>query len=394
MSNKEKRFFTNEEIKFITKDLGNSEKFNVLNILKKSTISKSITKKDISEIKRNIKKKLKDTNLPRLLTDEELQYIVDVIPIGPCVIRDIGETVCDQIKNSMKKFLRSHNFSIQEGTIEKIRNQIYEKYIKSTAEAGDSVGSFGSMAIGEPLTQENLNTFHSAGSEHGTEGSITAITNLFNSSGNNISNRSCVVHFKNKNMTKEEIKIISHAFQGISIQDVIISTETQKELPEKDKVWYLNFFKIINPDFSFKDIKNKLFLRVFLNTYKCFTFNIKIEEIVQILKNNTRNNLVQDTIYCVFSPDNEGIIDIYADDEFINLTVDQFSKKGETFAGCEYKKYRDSPDLIKEDKYAVKHYRNIEKEINRKEKEAERTLKNEEIKQRYRNKKKSIYILQ
>ena len=259
MSNKEKRFFTDEEIKIITKDLDKSNKIDVFNILKKLLIYKSVTKKDITEIKRNIKNKLKDPYLPRLLTEEEIQYIVDVIPVGPCAIKEVGESICSQIKNSMKMFLRGHKFSIKEKTLETIRNQIYEKYIKSTVEAGDSVGSFGSMAIGEPLTQENLNTFHTAGAEHGTEGSITAITNLFNSGPNNLSNRSCVVHFKNKNMTKEEIKVISSAFQGISIQDVVFLTESQNELPEKDKVWYLNFFKIINPDFSFKDIKNKKF---------------------------------------------------------------------------------------------------------------------------------------
>ena len=78
MSNKEKRFFTDEEIKIITKDLDKSNKIDVFNILKKLLIYKSVTKKDITEIKRNIKNKLKDPYLPRLLTEEEIS-IYDVI---------------------------------------------------------------------------------------------------------------------------------------------------------------------------------------------------------------------------------------------------------------------------------------------------------------------------
>ena len=78
-------------------------------------------------------------------------------------INTIAEDNNRQIKEKIKQQLAKYTYVVKEDTIEEIKDIIYEKYMRSLSEPGDSVGIMGAMAYGQPLTQANLNAFHSAG---------------------------------------------------------------------------------------------------------------------------------------------------------------------------------------------------------------------------------------
>ena len=207
--------------------------------LQNSVFSENITKDDIKLLRKNILEFISRKNIPRYLTKEELDDIVSVIPLPTACIRRIREENHKQIITGVKKQLSSHTFSVEKDTIKEIKTILRKLYFKSLGEAGDSVGIMGAMAYSQPLTQGQLNKFHGAGSKDASSEGMNNIEELFNLSSDRELNET-VTHFRNKNLTKEEIKFIGKMLKGINIQTLIQKTEILEEIPPEDVYWYKN----------------------------------------------------------------------------------------------------------------------------------------------------------
>ena len=178
------RILKDNEIKDILKNVSKVHYLELYSTLKNSKINKKATSKDLNEIKNNIKEFLKKKNIPRFLSKDELSEIVEVIPKIPSPVLDISLSNQKQIQGKIKERLSLLKFSIVDGTIEKIKNIIYEQFLRSLSEPGDSVGIMSAMAISEPLTQASLDDVHKTGTKKGDSETLGNIKELFNATKN------------------------------------------------------------------------------------------------------------------------------------------------------------------------------------------------------------------
>lgn len=319
---------TNLEIKNILKQIPKVHHLQTYKTLKNIRFSPDITKNEIKEFSKDVINIFKKENLPRLLTDKELDEIVEIIPCSPATLKDISEDINLQIKKVIRRQLSKLKISIKEGTIELIKKDILEKFYRSSSQAGDSAGVLACMSIGQPLIQGNLNTFHNTGKKNNSEEGISHIEKLLNlaetKKGTLINN---IIHFKDKNKTREEILDIGKKLKGISVEDLILDDgkKLMKKIPDEDKYWYSNYIKIMGIELDI--IKDNCFLRIYLDTTKLYKYDILLSDVVNIIKRNSRAIGFKNTVECIASNSYNGIIDIYTSKEFAKKNYEDFSSK-------------------------------------------------------------------
>ena len=330
MSN-DSRKLTKKEITSITENLDKKYLLEAYLALKNVSISSKATKKDIETIEQNIKKFLQKKNIPRKFTEAELDDIVSIIPKMPSPIESISIEHNKQLKETVKKQLVQHKCYVSKESIGKIKKYLKKQYLGSLCSAGDAVGVMSAMSYGQPLSQSNLNAFHTSGSKNENKEGLSSLEELFNLSKERSTN-DCVVHFKNKNLTKEEIMYMKKILKGINVETLVQSSEILDTLPEDDKFWYQNYKLCKESDFTYSGGK---FLRLNLNSSLCFKYEISAGEIASVIEKNTESSFVDNSVYCVFSPTYKGIIDIHGNPDFIEASVKKFILSGEKLPSCE-----------------------------------------------------------
>jgi len=309
--------------------LNSVEKENHLELyknLKKIVFSADISKKDLNEFKKNIISLYKEKNLPRLLTEKELNDIVEVIPSSPATLEIISVDIRNQIRTFIKKQLSNQKVIVDEETISIIKKNIIDKFYLSSSQAGDSVGVISAMSIGQPLTQANLNTFHNTGSKTTSDAGIKDINRLLNlTSGSDENNN--IIHFKDKNKTREEIYNIGKKIKGITINHIIKNNgqKIMEKIPQEDKYWYANYIKVNNLDKEF--FRNQIFFRIYLDNAKLYKYDIMIKDVVELIEKNSKTAGFKKTLECVASSSKLSIIDIYTSKDYVSKKMQDYSNK-------------------------------------------------------------------
>ena len=328
------RYLTNQEINFITKDI-KGKKAEVKNILKTKIKVYKLSKSDLNKLKKTFEKLFQEKNIPRYLKEDEIDYLIDGLPEIPSCISYVREFNRQKIIAHLKFDLSTFKMCADKESLETVKKKIYETYIRSLCQPGDSVGSNGAMALGQTMTQATLDAFHTAGSANSKEEEMRNIDMLLYPNTKKATSSS-IVHFRDKNLTKEEIiKSYNKKFKGIDVKELIVYSEIMEEVPEEDQVWYDNYFTVYNR--KIKTTNN--FMRLKINVYKCYVYGIQIRDICNIIEKTTRNRNGKKTLNCITSSTYHGIIDIHVEEQFISETVQEFVTKGSTFKVCE-KRYR------------------------------------------------------
>lgn len=311
-----------KEIKDITDTLPKAYRLEAYRTLKNAKFSPDAKAEDLKNLKVQLKDYFKQDNLPRLLSEKEITDILSVLKPIPATIKTISEDNLRQVKEKLRRQFASLKFSVKEGTIDEIKKEIKRQYITSICPAGESVGVNSAVSIGQPLTQANLNTFHKSGSKNANKGTIGYLLKLFNVS--KAKEDVIVTHFKDKNLTREEISIISRNLKGITVDKLLVDNyEIMSEIPEEDKDWYENYLTVMGSKFIYKGHK---FLRVRLNLTKCYHYDIFIQDIVKAIEKNNRSSEIRQAVKCIASSTYKGIIDIHVEPEFIKLYINRINQ--------------------------------------------------------------------
>lgn len=293
--------------------------------------SSKIKEEDVESLREKIKNKFKGKNVPRKLSEEQINAIVDFsVPKIPATLDVISEDNNRQVKEFIKSELREHKIVITTDNIEKLKNKIRETYYRSLVSPGDSVGVEVAMSFGQPLTQMNLDTFHQAGTSSDLGSGVKSLTELFNVSENRKKNLT-TIHFKDKNLTREEIHIQGKVLKGISIKSLLESSMVTNvggiEDLDEDRWWYDNYMNMFQIE---DDFKIDYFLRLKINTTKCYNLGIDMNDIILSIKD--------DTITPIASPLSIGIIDIHPNESYIQESISVFLDTGNvTFSSCKRK---------------------------------------------------------
>lgn len=311
-------------------------------VLDRIVIPENFNDDDLDIIKERITSFLRG-DLPRRLTEEEIEEIVDVIPLLPSPIKMISIENNKAIKNKLRGQLRKRKYLIKEGTIEWMKDTIYEIFLRSILEAGSSVGSTGGMSVAEKITQVMLDAIHASGGKSSKEVSFKLINALIDlEKPPDI--LGYTVHFMDKNLVYEEISILGDMLRGVSVQDLVSKTEILQEVPKEDQRWYRNH-QIIQ---SKKIEVRYQFLRLYLDINKCILYKTLPEEIIEVIMKNTEDEDFESTVVCVGSPLSAGFIDIHGDPDYIEYSVSKFSNFGKKIGECKDIKPSEKGELLKE----------------------------------------------
>lgn len=352
--------------------------------------SSKIKKEDVESLREKVNKKFRGKNVPRKLSEDQINAIVEFsVPKIPATLDVIATDNNNQIKEFIKSELRERKIVINTDNIEKLKNEIKETYYRSLVSPGDSVGVEVAMSFGQPLTQMNLDTFHSAGTSSDLGSGVKSLNELFNVSENRKKNLT-TIHFKDKDLTREEIHIQGKVLKGVSIKSLlensqVMNVDGRKNLGEDDW-WYDNYLNMFNINSEMKEaiikipgldddmleelsireehyitndgnlcvifdplivtssslvssidnselvyvrphIKVDHFLRLKFNVTKCYNLGITMNDIISSLKD--------ETIIPISSPLSMGIVDIHPDESYIQESIDNFiTKGGITFGAC------------------------------------------------------------
>jgi len=302
----------------------------VLEVVK---ISEDTSKSSVKEIKKKILNLLNE-ELPRKLTNKELDDIVSGIPISPCPVKTIAEYNTEMIRKKIKKQLSKQKYLVKDGTVDMIKRVIYETYLRAVVDSGSSVGSTGGMAIASQITQAMLDSIHSSGTETSKEESFQMLRGLIETS-EEPDILKYTIHFKDKNLVAEEISLIGDILKGISVGDFIINKEILTGINPDDRRFYKNHFTIYGDQESIRpeDVNNR-FLRLTIDVNKCFMYNITMEDLVDTIKNNTEDDDFDNTIICISTPLDQGFIDIHGNINYIEYSVSTFSNLGKRIGDC------------------------------------------------------------
>jgi hypothetical protein len=121
-----------------------------------------------------LKKKL----APRSLTEEEIQYITDMLP-NPYGVDELSIlTSADGIRTTIGSLLQSVKLSPL--MIEPFIEELLEKFERSRIAPGSTVGLTAAEAVAGPITQMALNSFHVSGTAKHVGSGVNAIRELLN----------------------------------------------------------------------------------------------------------------------------------------------------------------------------------------------------------------------
>lgn len=262
---------------------------------------------------------------PRLLVADEIAWIVDVVPLVPAAVEEVGAIVQQQIKNLLTTQL-SREKIIPLG-IGILRAEIEYHFYKGLVEPGKTIGITSSEAIAGPLTQMALNAFHQAGSASAGVSDVNALGEMFNVSPER-KNGYTIIHFKNKYLTYDDVLAMRSNISSVSLHDLVKATANipiVSEVPPHARGWWYSMAEKMydidmGEDSTF--VQGKVYLRLVLDKQKLYSLDITLSEVAKMI-------IGKDSIEvctCIVSPTSVGIIDIYPTKNVGSLLRNIFNK--------------------------------------------------------------------
>ncbi|MEM4637996.1 MAG: DNA-directed RNA polymerase subunit A'' [Candidatus Woesearchaeota archaeon] len=126
----------------------------------------------------------------------------------------IPEKILQEVRDSLPE-------KISDSKVKKILEEVYEEYLNSIAEPGESVGLVAAESIGEPSTQMTLNTFHFAGvSEMNVTTGLPRMIEVLDGRAD-ISTKMMYIYLKKPYSEGKDIKKIAESIKETTLKEYI-----------------------------------------------------------------------------------------------------------------------------------------------------------------------------
>jgi DNA-directed RNA polymerase beta' subunit len=257
-------------------------------------------------------------------TESEISFILDEIHSQKGIPEEIGNemynnTIRDlttQLHNVIMKTEKS--ITNRKLFILALKEQITKHYYTSKMEPGSMPGEVAGQSIGQPVTQSTLNSFHYSGvaSARAMLMGVKKFLEILNATHNPKSS-SCILHYpKEKCRTIEDLRnCIGSSLIGITLGQVIMKYEILYDIEcavDIEKRWWYQSYEIINGDVTFY----KWCIRFYLDPEKLYKYKLTPQKIVQ-------NLAKYDDISYIYSPLEEGIIDVFIKTSHLQIPIKQ-----------------------------------------------------------------------
>lgn len=252
---------------------------------------------------------------PRLLTSEELDYILGGLPRVMSAADDVGESIHQALTEKIRSLAAS--IKLTPLAIEEFRTDMIRLYEKSRVQPGEPVGTRTAESIGGPVTQLALNTFHSSGSSKNVSSGIEAMRELLNAHKKR-KLPSMSVHFTNKRLTYDEVYRKRSDFVNISVGDIVADYTLDMVQMVPQEWWHQAYL-----DLNQKQIpRTSWVLRLQLNVNAMYAYRITMEDVARALELD-----IPPAAVAVCSPMHLGIIDVYPVEELISEALQKDVKQ-------------------------------------------------------------------
>lgn len=155
------------------------------------------------------------------------------------IFKEYEDMLPQKILNDVKESLPE---KISDSKTRKVLDLVYEEYINSVAEPGESVGLVAAESIGEPSTQMTLNTFHFAGvSEMNVTTGLPRIIEVLDGRAE-ISTKMMHIHLKSPFSEGKDIKKIAESIKETTLREYVteisidIADSQMKLILDEDKL--------------------------------------------------------------------------------------------------------------------------------------------------------------
>lgn len=252
------------------------------------------------------------TTTRRKLTAGEIKYILDDVKAINGVDKVISQNIYRKIMKTFVSDLKS--ITIYPSKIDELKKLITYQYYNTQIPPGDSVGIITAQSIGERQTQLTLDTFHSTGITTGTVVTgVPRFSELLNAT-KKPKNVVTTIYLLEQHKTIQSIKsAVSPYLKHVTVRDVLkdynIIDTTSRD------IWYPAHFILYKDHFDIPDGYDCR-VRCTCDNHVLFTHKIFIKDIATCITD------AYDDIYCVWSPDIMGILDIWLNTNTIYTTTD------------------------------------------------------------------------
>lgn len=246
----------------------------------------------------------------RKLTDNEINSILNNISANKSLPNDTYIGATKKIRNDLRQQLL--DVKIYPEMIPELKNNILKQYNKTLVSPGESVGVIMAQSIGESQTQQTLNSFHSAGiTIEAVVSGVPRFAELLNATKEPKAIISRIVFKKYNNDIVELRKAINHTIVELTFKDILEYYTIEKD--KEDEKWYKNYELIYGNDFR----KYSYCISCQIKRDKLYKNYLSLSDISQKIENEYEDLLA------IFSPIENGKIDIYVETDNINLEEEE-----------------------------------------------------------------------
>lgn len=256
-----------------------------------------------------------DADAPRALTPDEIEACVSCVPrlLGAC------EKIEEHLLNEARTVMRLHlgEIELRPSKLPTLMAIIFKSFNFAMLQPGDTVGLQAAEAIGAPITQSILNTFHKAGSADTGNSGLQIFRELLNLSENRKMPRADI-HFARDDLSFSDMYYLRRAFTAASVRDMLVDPITGvsfltrhygEEAPPDE---FYDAFSIFAERTGRPPIpgptereRTVTFLRLQFDIYRMFEARVTTGEIAATLEESGG-------VQCVYSPTALGIVDVYS----------------------------------------------------------------------------------
>uniref|UniRef100_A0A6C0EJC5 DNA-directed RNA polymerase n=1 Tax=viral metagenome TaxID=1070528 RepID=A0A6C0EJC5_9ZZZZ len=244
----------------------------------------------------------------RKLTKKEIRNVLSFIQPSEHIPSESSIAMCKNIIKQLKTQLKA--ITIYPKLIPKLKKEIEQQFYATQIQPGECVGIIAAQANGEKQTQANLNSFHKAGSSE-KQPVTSTFSELLNAT-KKPKIPSCMVHFRHGNKTITQLR----ETLGSSLVQLTLGRLTKDYEIYVDKTpepWY-ETYKVFEGN-DFEDYTDCISFQIDMELL--YMYKLTLKDIADFISQEYSD------IYCVYSPDCLGRLDVFVDTREIDLPEEQ-----------------------------------------------------------------------
>jgi hypothetical protein len=302
----------------------------------------------------NIEEHYDINDFPRLLTDEDIDSIMNQIPFPFCPDPNNSQLIQEDIKNNLREALKNKKLSPSQ--INNLINYIVTQFNNNQVIPGTAIGMHAAEGAGRAPMQMSLDSFKNAGESKSASSSVTAVEEILYAKKER-EYEICTLHYKNKYLTYEEVLQTRFDIVECVIDHFLLKTrfkttnsiysytiDSYKHLTKK--WWHDDFYiqTILGLRIPQDDT---IILRLHFDLNELYKYRVTLEDVVDVLKNT-----YEGLLHIIYGPIEDAIIDIEACITYNKKAKTEKKKFDIIIASC------DNEDLIDDDMIISAYYNN------------------------------------